>query len=130
MRAAGCVVWRRHDDGIEILVVHRPRYDDWSLPKGKLDPGETELECAVREVEEETGFVGAVGDELSTVAYVDHKNRPKTVRYWMLELGGGVFTPNEEVDRIWGLRQGAVDYLVKPVSEDELVDKANAALAR
>jgi len=104
VRAAGCLVWRsgRSDKGgkIEVLVVHRPRYDDWSFPKGKVDPGETDLECAIREVEEESGFSGAIGAELEAVSYVDHKGRDKVVRYWVMEVGAGEFVENDEVDEV------------------------------
>lgn len=108
VRAAGCVVWRVNPDaepgereaGLEILVIHRERYDDWSFPKGKLDEGETDLDAAVREVREETNVEGTLGPELSPVAYTDHKGRSKTVRYWPLEYRSGEFEPNEEVDSI------------------------------
>jgi 8-oxo-dGTP diphosphatase len=101
VRAAGGVVWRRADDGtIEVLLVHRPRYDDWSLPKGKLDPGETDEGAALREVEEETGLRCRLGAELVGTSYVDGKGRPKTVRYWAMEPEGGDFTPSDEVDEL------------------------------
>ena len=101
VRAAGGVVWRRGRTGErEVLVVHRPMYDDWSLPKGKRDPGETDEECARREVEEETGLSCALGPELPAVTYVDHKGRPKEVRYWVMTVLGGSFTPSEEVDEL------------------------------
>lgn len=99
--AAGCVLWRRGSDGTrEIAVVHRNRYDDWSHPKGKRDPGEDDLSCAVREVEEETGFRGTIRNSLPTVAYADHKGRDKVVRYWSMELAGGQFAVNDEVDEL------------------------------
>jgi 8-oxo-dGTP pyrophosphatase MutT (NUDIX family) len=101
VRAAGCVVWRPSPTSEpEVLVVHRDRYDDWSFPKGKLESGETELECALREVKEEVNVEGVVGDELPTVAYVDHRRRDKTVRYWSLRFTDGEFVPNDEVDRV------------------------------
>ncbi len=101
VRAAGGVVWRSTDDGaMEVLVVHRPRYDDWSLPKGKVDPGETDLEAARREVTEETGLACEAGTELPTVRYVDHHGRPKRVRYWSMTVADGAFAPNGEVDQI------------------------------
>lgn len=109
VRAAGGVVWRRGGDGhIRILVVHRPRYDDWSLPKGKADPGETDAECALREVEEETGFACRLGTELPSTTYRDSKDRPKTVRYWAMEpvSGDGRFAPNSEIDEIRWLEVG------------------------
>jgi 8-oxo-dGTP diphosphatase len=101
VKASGGVVWRRAGDGpLELVVVHRPRYDDWSLPKGKLDPGETWEECALREVEEEVGLRCRLGDELPPVSYRDNKGRAKVVRYWLMEPldGSGPFTPNDEVD--------------------------------
>ena len=82
--AAGAVVWRSdqaHDDGVEVCLVHRPRYDDWSLPKGKLDPGEHLLACAVREVEEETGHRVVLGRPLPTQLY-EVNDAPKRVHYW------------------------------------------------
>ncbi|WP_341253402.1 NUDIX hydrolase [Euzebya pacifica] len=84
VRAAGGVVWRRTDT-VEVLLVHRPRYDDWSMPKGKLDDGESFEDAAVREVEEETGIRAALGEALGEVRYVDHKGRDKVVRWWAME---------------------------------------------
>ena len=101
VEAAGGVVWRRRDDGtIEVAVVHRPRYDDWSFPKGKLDPGESFVDAARREVLEETGLECEFGDELPAVEYLDHKGRSKIVRYWSMRVVGGVFEPNDEVDQL------------------------------
>jgi 8-oxo-dGTP diphosphatase len=96
VRAAGGVVRR---DG-RIAVVHRPRYDDWSLPKGKLDPGETWEQAAVREVREETGLECELGEELSSTSYHDRKGRSKLVRYWLMDVVAGEFTPNDEVDEL------------------------------
>lgn len=96
VEAAGGVVER---DG-RIIVVHRPRYDDWSLPKGKLDRGETFEQAALREVEEETGFVCALGEELEPVRYHDNRGRAKLVRYWRMVVRGGEFAPNDEVDEL------------------------------
>ncbi|MGN6694249.1 MAG: NUDIX hydrolase [Aquihabitans sp.] len=99
--AAGGVLWRRGADGaIEVLVVHRPRYDDWSFAKGKCDPGESFAETAQREVLEETGFAVAFGPELDEVRYHDHRGRSKLVRYWAMTVTGGDFTPNDEVDEV------------------------------
>jgi len=101
VRAAGGVVIRDGERGPEVVVVHRPRYDDWSLPKGKCDPGETDEQCAVREVEEETGLRCALGPELLPTRYVDRKGRPKVVRYWQMRvLGSRPFEPNEEIDAL------------------------------
>jgi len=81
-------------------VVHRPAYDDWTLPKGKVDPGETEEEAALREVEEETGVVCQLGRPLGTTSYVDRKGRPKVVHYWLMRAGPGTFVPHNEIDEV------------------------------
>jgi 8-oxo-dGTP diphosphatase len=85
-------------DGVEVLVVHRPKYDDWTFPKGKLEPGETDEVCAVREVTEETGLVCALGEELPSTFYTDGQGRPKRVRYWLLQVVGGELRFDHEVD--------------------------------
>src|SRR5215469_10943083 len=66
----------------KVVLVHRPKYDDWSFPKGKCDEGESDEECALREVEEETGLRCELLDEIGKTSYIDSKGRPKTVRYW------------------------------------------------
>lgn len=98
VRAAGGVVWRGRDDHLEVLVVHRPKYDDWSLPKGKVEPGETDEACAIREVHEETGLECSLDEELVGSEYIDRKGRPKAVRYWAMSPTGGELRANEEVD--------------------------------
>ena len=96
IRAAGGVVVR---DG-RIAVVHRPKYDDWSLPKGKLDPGEAWEHAALREVEEETCVSARLERELESSRYV-HKGRPKVVRYWLMSVDdAGEFVPGDEVDEL------------------------------
>lgn len=102
VRAAGGIVWRHLDAGpIEVVVVHRPRYDDWSFPKGKCEADETDEGCAAREVEEETGLRCVAGHELPSVSYVDGKGRPKVVRYWEMAVAEDVgFEPGDEVDRV------------------------------
>ena len=89
---------REGADGLEVLVVHRPQYGDWSFPKGKCDPGETDEACAVREVREETGLVCALEQELPSTGYHDSKGRPKRVRYWRLRIVGGALDFAHEVD--------------------------------
>ncbi|MER5676887.1 MULTISPECIES: NUDIX hydrolase [Streptomyces] len=115
VRAAGCVLWRRSPDGgLEICLVHRPRYDDWSYPKGKLKRGETPLEAARREVLEETGHHCVPGAPLPTALYTAN-GRPKEVSYWAAEAAEGTFVPNDEVDRLAWLAPGTVrDRLSRP----------------
>jgi 8-oxo-dGTP diphosphatase len=96
VRAAGGLVV----DGERVLLVHRPRYDDWTFPKGKCGEGESDEACARREVLEETGLDCELEDELPSTAYVDSQGRPKTVRYWRMEPRGGTFEPGDEVDAI------------------------------
>ncbi|WP_405992393.1 NUDIX hydrolase [Streptomyces sp. NBC_00986] len=99
VQAAGCVLWRRPSAGaLELALVHRPKWDDWSWPKGKLKRGETFEEAARREVLEETGHACRLGTRLPSAQYLDHHGRPKEVRYWAAEATGGAFAPNDEVD--------------------------------
>lgn len=98
--AAGGVVWRRSAGGsLEVVLVHRPRYDDWSLPKGKLDPGETDEEAALREVHEETCVEACLGPELPTTTYLDKSGKHKRVRYWAMTVVAGEPAAANEVDR-------------------------------
>ncbi len=99
--AAGGVIVRTGAAGPEVLLVHRPRYDDWSFPKGKQDPGETNEETALREVAEETGLACELGRYLDAVQYRDHRGRAKVVHYWQMEpTGDGTFRPDDEVDQL------------------------------
>ena len=91
---------RDGDSALEVLLVHRPRYDDWTLPKGKLHRGESHEEGALREVEEETGLRCELGRELPSSHYRDQKGRPKVVRYWTMRPIDGAFHPHEEVDDV------------------------------
>jgi 8-oxo-(d)GTP phosphatase len=102
VHAAGAVLWRPTDSTnpvLEIAVVHRPRYDDWSLPKGKVDPGETAPVAAVREVVEETGHHATLGRRLELVSYPIEAG-VKKVYYWAARSTGGEFTPGREVDEL------------------------------
>ena len=112
VRAAGAAVFRRGDAGVEWALIHRPRYDDWSLPKGKLDPGEGFEQAAVREVEEEIGLRCTLGVELPPVSYKDRKGREKVVRYWLMDVDGGEFEANEEVDELRWLPAGEATELL------------------
>lgn len=116
VQAAGGVVWRRSAaGGLEILLVHRPRYDDWTVPKGKLDDGEDHATAALREVAEETGLRCELGAELATTSYRDRRGRPKQVRYWAMTPIGGHFTPTDEVDEVrWVAVDGAPSVLSYP----------------
>jgi 8-oxo-dGTP pyrophosphatase MutT (NUDIX family)/phosphohistidine phosphatase SixA len=103
--AAGAVLWRPGVSGLEVAVIHRPRYDDWSLPKGKVDPGETEPVTAVREIQEETGLPSVLGRRLMSVSYpLEHGT--KKVWYWAARVAGPTadiespFTENDEVDKL------------------------------
>lgn len=96
MRAGGGVVVR---DGL-VLLVHRPKYDDWTFPKGKAEDGESDEDCALREVREETGLECRLLDELPATEYVDSRGRPKRVRWWQMQVVAGDFAPTEEVDEI------------------------------
>ena len=108
IEAAGGVVWRiGASRDLEVLLVHRPRHDDWSLPKGKLHVRETAVAAAVREVREETGLRCEVGPELPSTHYVDRKGRDKRVRYWAMHCVSGRFKTNREVDRTEWLPLGA-----------------------
>ena len=108
VRAAGGLVVR---DG-RVLLVHRPRYDDWSFPKGKCDDGETDEACALREVQEETGLRCELLDEIGRTSYRDAKERPKVVRYWRMRALAGEFEPHDEVDEIrWETPERAADVL-------------------
>ena len=121
--AAGGVVRRANDRGDEIAVVHRPRYDDWSLPKGKLEPGESAEAGALREVHEETGLRCRLGRELSSTRYRDRHGRPKQVRYWMMEpIEDTGFVPNDEVDELRWLSPGEAADLLTYEHDRRLVE--------
>jgi 8-oxo-dGTP diphosphatase len=129
VQAAGCVLWRRSpvDGELEICLVHRPKYDDWSHPKGKLKRGEAPLAAALREVAEETGYAAAPGAELPTTRYLAN-GRPKQVRYWAAEATAGGFVPTDEVDRILWLSPVAARNRLTQPRDRTLVDALLDAL--
>lgn len=127
VRAAGAVLWRTGPGGVEVAVAHRPRYDDWSLPKGKLDPGETVPGAAVREVAEETGFSCVLGQPLSHCHYQVRGESgtlaDKTVTYFSARALDGAFQPNEEVDALRWLSPAAARDLLDYAGEIEALDQ-------
>ena len=98
VRAAGGIPVRTGPHGLEVLVVHRGKYDDWTFPKGKCEPDESDERCALREVAEETGLRCVLGPELPSTFYRDGRGRPKSVRYWRLDVVGGKLAFDHEVD--------------------------------
>lgn len=124
--AAGCVVARPSKKGnARYLIVHRPRYDDWTLPKGKLDAGETFLEAAMREVKEETGIVGKRARFIGSIGYVTQAGNAKVVRWWLTTVKRGSFSPNSEVDQIkWvSFRKGLERLTFR--NDRRVLDRAN-----
>ncbi|MER5753174.1 NUDIX hydrolase [Streptomyces sp. NPDC002088] len=129
VQAAGCVLWRRSpiDGQLELCLVHRPKYDDWSHPKGKLKRGEEHLAAALREVEEETGYTAEPGARLPTLYYLAN-GRPKQVRYWAAEALSGAFAPTDEVDRILWLSPTAARNRLTQPRDRTLVDNLLATV--
>ena len=133
VEAAGGVVIRTSGDGPEVAVVHRPKYDDWSLPKGKLDGGESWEDAALREVAEETGLDCELGAELTEDAYTDPKGRSKRVRWWAMSERPGrgePFRPNKEIDEFRWVPVGEADGLLDYEHDRELVREALDRLPR
>ena len=125
------MLWRHsrrdgdRNEGIEVALVHRPRYDDWTLPKGKLNPGESDLAAALREIEEETGCTGSPGRYLGEVSYLkptDGEARPKVVRYWEFRATGGSFSPTEEVDELRWLSPDGGKRLLTREADQSILD--------
>ena len=111
VRAAGAVLV----DGDRVALVHRPRYDDWTLPKGKHQPGEDDIAAALREVLEETGFQGRIERDLGVIRYTIEKHGavlPKVVRYYVMRVEAGAFAPNNEVDELRWMTPGQAAQLL------------------
>jgi 8-oxo-(d)GTP phosphatase len=132
VRAAGAVLWRPGPQGPEVALIHRPRYDDWSFPKGKSLPGEHVLVTAVREVAEETGIEIVLSRRLSPARYRLSDGRSKQVDYWVARPADGpaeaaAFIPNAEVDRLeWRPLTAAGDQLTYPHDTQVLSEFAAA----
>lgn len=110
VKAAGGVIVRTGKKAPKVLLVHRQRYNDWSFPKGKLDPGEKFKHAALREVLEETGFTCKLHKpSLPSLTYFDRNGRTKEVRYWLMTVLSGTFEPNDEVDLIAWVHWDTVD---------------------
>ncbi len=121
--AAGGIVWRPTKTGVELLLVHRPGYKDWTFAKGKLDIGESLRDCARREVEEETGFTCIMGPRLGAIEYTTGRGELKEVHYWSMHPVGGTFKPNREVDKIAWLRpKAALRQLTYPRDREFLTE--------
>jgi 8-oxo-dGTP pyrophosphatase MutT (NUDIX family) len=124
VRAAGGVIARRDTRGeVEVLLVYRAgNQRDWSFPKGKLEPGETDRACAIREVREETNLQCALGNELPAVSYVDRRGRPKVVRYWTMTVVKGEAEPRNEIAAIrWLGIEAALHLLTYPRDRELLM---------
>ncbi len=131
VRAAGGVVLRDVDGTPRVLAVHRPRYDDWSLPKGKLDPGESWYAAAVREVHEETGVTARLVAELTPTHYADRHGRPKQVHWWTMRVvDEEPREPDDEVDEVRWMTPADADALLTYDSDRALVREALAASDR
>jgi 8-oxo-dGTP pyrophosphatase MutT (NUDIX family) len=112
-----------------VVVVHRPRYDDWTFPKGKAEPGEPDEDCAAREVEEETGLRCRLGAELPSTSYRDSAGRAKVVRWWTMKPAGGELAPATEADEARWVPLAEVEALLTYERDRELARAAAAALA-
>jgi len=124
IRAAGALLWRESSAGeIEVALVHRPRYGDWSLPKGKIDENETALACAYREVFEETGIKTRFTRQLGAVEYEDN-GAQKRVKYWVAQaLGASDFVANDEVDQLRWLKPSDSIELATHQSDKEMIER-------
>lgn len=131
IRAAGGVLWRLASTGpgeetVEVALIHRPRYDDWSLPKGKIASGESEVDCAIREVLEETGHHVRLGRPLGETRYLKKQDgivRPKVVRWWAMEATGGAFSATREVDELRWMTLASANELLTREHDRNLLDR-------
>jgi len=129
VQAAGGVIVRQTSRGdMQVLLVHRPHRRDWTFPKGKLESGESHEQCALREVEEETGLRCKLGAELPPSSYINGNGRPKVVRYWIMDPGSGRAEPRNEVDAVrWVSLDEAAVLLTYPRDREILTALGAAA---
>jgi 8-oxo-dGTP pyrophosphatase MutT (NUDIX family) len=131
VRAAGGVISRRSERGdLEVLLIYRGQRRDWTFPKGKVETGETDEECALREVEEETGLRCELTHELPSTSYHDRKGRAKIVRYWIMTVIKGEAEPRNEVDAVRWLGLRTANSLLTYPRDRELLASFAAVLAR
>jgi 8-oxo-dGTP diphosphatase len=127
VRAAGGIVIRKGPTGsLEVALIYRASRSDWSFPKGKREPGETDLFCARREVEEETGLLCNVVSYVGMTEYIDRRDRPKTVKYWIMEPLEGEFEPTDEVDDMQWVPIGLARHVLTYEHDRELLAKVAA----
>ncbi|WP_298347255.1 NUDIX hydrolase [Ferrimicrobium sp.] len=128
--AAGGAIYRPTEaGGYEVLLVHRPRYDDWSWPKGKCEPGESLPECAIREVEEETGICTTVGPILCVISYPDQLQRTKRVTYYALDIVTiGEHEPDHEIDQLAWINIEEVDQRLSAASDTRVTEALRTLL--
>ena len=131
VRAAGGILLRAGDSGgWQVAVIHRPERLDWTLPKGKIEVGETATECALREAREETGYRCHLGRFVGEVEYNDHRGRVKVVSYWLMQPVEGTFTPTPEVDELRWLPIGDAVRLLSYGHDRELLESVNVPLTK
>ena len=125
VEAAGGILWKEKDSVYKLAIIHRKRYDDWSLPKGKREPGESWQDTAIREVMEETGCQATLGTFIGSTSYTINGQTPKVVLFWhMFAKKDCKFIPNNEVDQLkWVSPKNALKFLNYP-DEREIVSKA------
>lgn len=125
IEAAGGILWKETSYGFKLAIIHRKRYDDWSLPKGKREPGESWQETALREVREETGCPATLGEFIGSTAYTINGQTPKVVLFWHMTAENDCeFIPNSEVDKLkWVTPKNALKFL-NYEDERSIVSKA------
>jgi 8-oxo-dGTP diphosphatase len=134
IRASGGVIWRPSEwlgpDSVDVVLVHRPAYDDWSLPKGKADRDEPDEDAARREVREETGLEVVLGPELPSTKYLDRYAKPKVVRYWAMTPTGGELKGTNEVDVARWLPLPRARQMLSYERDQPVLDALTEALGR